>query len=94
MNPNNTGDTDSWWGDKCSRVKDRYLSGVLSEFRLITLITVRNEVAKVMFLQVSVHGGGGLLPGGAWTRGVHGPRGCMVPGGLVSQHALRQTPPG
>ena len=41
----------------------------------------------------------GLLPGGAWSWGVPGPRGggvcsqgCLVPG-VVSQHALRQTPP-
>ena len=49
-----------------------------------SIFTVRNEVAKVMFLQVSV------CP---W--GVPGPRGVGVPdprGGLVSQHALRQTP--
>ena len=33
-------------------------------------------------------GGGGLVPkGGAWSQGVPGP------GGVVSQHALRQTPP-
>ena len=32
-------------------------------------------------------GGGGLLPGGTWFRGV-----CSG-GGVVSQHALRQTPP-
>ena len=30
----------------------------------------------------------GLGAGGAWSRG------CLLPGGLVSQHALRQTPPG
>ena len=41
-----------------------------------------------------VHSPGGVVysPGGAWSGG------CMVwgvhdPGGLVSQHALRQTPP-
>ena len=56
------------------------------------LITVCNEVAKVMFLQVSVilsTGTGGGVPGpGGLLWGVPGP------GGLVSQHALRQTPPG
>ena len=38
--------------------------------------------------RLSVHGGVCLV------RGVHGPGGCMVLGGLVSQHALRQPPPG
>ena len=82
------------------------------------LVTVRNEVAKVMFLQVSMillTGGGGVRgvpgPGGAWSRGrMPGLGGCLVlggawsrggclvpggvpgPGGLVFQHALRQTP--
>ena len=32
---------------------------------------------------------GGSGPGGAWSRG----GGCLLPGGVVSQHALRQTPP-
>ena len=43
----------------------------------------------------------GVCSWGAWSRGVPGPGGsaltgggCLVPGGLVSQHALRQTPPG
>ena len=45
------------------------------------IVTVRNKVAKVMFLQVSVI----LLTmgGGAWSWGVPGSRGCMgmgVPG--------------
>ena len=41
---------------------------------------------------------GGLGLGRAWSRGgVPGPwgalsRGCLLPGGVVSQHALRQTP--
>ena len=48
------------------------------------VITVRNEVSKVMFLQVSV-----CPQGGAWSWG----GGCLVQGGLVSQHALRQTTP-
>ena len=54
-----------------------------------------------------VHGPGGvegprgcMVPGGAWSRGMHGPGewvhgpGGWVhgPGGLVSQHALRQIP--
>ena len=30
---------------------------------------------------------------GAWSRGVPGPRGMPGNGGVVSQHALRQTPP-
>ena len=46
--------------------------------------------------------GGCLVQRGAWSRGVPGPGGvpgaggCLVWGveGLVSQHALRQTPPG
>ena len=88
--------------------------------------TVRNEVAKVMFLQASVCPEGMSAPGGAWSRGglvqgvgvclfpggwsgaggcllpgvggclvlgVSAPRGVSGPGGLVSQHALRQIPP-
>ena len=63
---------------------------------IISVITVRNEVAKVMFYRcVSVHGGGGggvlvpggLLPGGYLVPGgVPGPRGepgpgwCLIPG--------------
>ena len=43
------------------------------------MITVRNEVAKVMFLQVSVCQQGGVPgPGGCLLRG-----GCLVPGGGV-----------
>ena len=79
-------------------------------FRNTTMIiTVRNEVAKVMFLHVSVifpGGGGGclvrggLLPGeGAWSGGVcfqggAWSRGSAPRGVVVTQHALRQTPPG
>ena len=33
-------------------------------------------------------------PGGGLIRGVPGPRGVCSRGGVVSQHALRQTPPG
>ena len=57
------------------------------------IITVRNEVAKVMFLQAYVCPQGG----GVCSRGVSAPRGGVsapTVGGLVSQHALRQTPPG
>ena len=57
------------------------------------IVTVCNEVAKVMFLQVCVCPQGGLLPGGGSARGE-----VPLPGGGacsrgVSQHALRQTPP-
>ena len=94
-------------------------------FRDDSIITVRNEVAKVMFLQVCVCSQEGGVPGpgecmvqggswswgvgipactetagGVWSQGggVPGPggawsRGCIILGGLVSQHALRQTPP-
>ena len=48
----------------------------------------------------SGHGGGCLVPGGAWPGGTSGSGGCLVlggawsqGGGVVSQHALRQTPP-
>ena len=93
------------------------------------IFKVRNEVAKVMFLQVcvcpqgGVCSGGCLVPGvcsggvpGPGGRGVPGPGGvcsrgvpglggstlggsalgrCLVlGGGVVSQDALRQTPPG
>ena len=34
-----------------------------------------------------------LLPGGCLLRGVSAPRGMSTPGGVVSQHALEQTPP-
>ena len=37
---------------------------------------------------------GGCLVWGSLLWGVPGPGGCLLPGGLVSQHALRQTPPG
>ena len=48
-----------------------------------SFVTVRNEVVKVMFLQVSALGGWGLLPGGSarevlgggLLRGVPGPSG-------------------
>ena len=55
------------------------------------VITVRDEVAEVMFLHVCVCPQGGcLVQGGGLLLGVPGPGGG---GGLVSQHALRQTPP-
>ena len=54
-----------------------------------TFFTVRNEVAKVMFLHVSVcpqrgvpGPRGGLSWGDAWSGGLL-PRRCLVPGGLV-----------
>ena len=70
------------------------------------VITVRNEVAKVMFLHLSVcpHGWstlgkwcllpGGAGPGGSAAGGVCSQGGVPGPGGVVvvSQHALRQTP--
>ena len=82
-------------------------------FSHIPVFTVRNEVVKVMFLQVcfcpqGVPGPGGclvwqglvwqgpapggcLVPGGAWTQ-VGSALGGDWSRGLVSQHALRQTP--
>ena len=53
----------------------------------LNLITVRNEDAKVIFLQVSVCPGGGclvprgcLIPGGAWSgEGVSAPGGVRIP---------------
>ena len=60
----------------------------------MTFFTVRNEVAKVMFLQACVCPQGGevcLVPGGL-LRGGSAPGG-VCSGGVVSQHALRQTPP-
>ena len=65
------------------------------------VITVRNEVTKVMFLQASVCPQGGFLvggpgPGGAWSGG-----GCLLPrgllpGGVVGIPACTEadTPPG
>ena len=66
-------------------------------FRIGVLFTVRNEVAKVMFFQVCVCPQGGVCPWGVPAPGgVPGPGGCLLLGGegLVSQDALRQTPPG
>ena len=34
-----------------------------------------------------------MILGGAWSGGVHGPRGDAWSRGVVSQHALRHTPP-
>ena len=66
----------------------------------VNLVTVRNEVAKVMFSGVCLSTGvawfwGGVPgPGGVFApRGLPGPSGVPGPGELVSQHALRQTPP-
>ena len=81
-----------------------------------TVVTVHNEVAKVMFLLacVCLRGGclvpGGLVrgvsaPGRKWSCPVGGCSGgdgcsgraewwCLLWGGLVSQHAVRQIPPG
>ena len=61
------------------------------------LVTVHNKVAKVMFSQASVCPQGGAVPaqGGGLPQVVSAPRVVGVPGsggGLVSQHALRQTP--
>ena len=64
-----------------------------------TIITVRNEVAKVMFSQACVcpRGGGVSAPGGCLVWGGVWSRGCLLlrgsGGELVSQHAMRQTPP-
>ena len=44
------------------------------------VVTVRNEVSKVMFLQVSV-----CPQGGAWSRGVPAPRGVPARGGCLLQ---------
>ena len=60
------------------------------------IITDRNEVAKVVFLKECVcpRGGGCLVPGGGLLLGGGVcSRGMSAPGGLLSQHALRQTPP-
>ena len=72
------------------------------------MFTVRNEVAKVMFLQVSVilltgggvggawsWWGGCLVPGGAWSWGGAWSRGGAWSWGLVSQHSPppRETRP-
>ena len=109
---------------KVPGLQESELTRILENFK--NFITVRNEVAKVMFLQVSVcpqgrcllplggvwsrevsAPGGHLLPGGAWSTGVPAlgdvcsegmsdPRreGVSGPRGVVSQHALRQTPAG
>ena len=69
------------------------------------VITVRNEVAKVMFLQASVCPRGGGVPGrvgvlvpgvgGAWSGGCLLPRG-LLPGGVVGIPACTEadTPQG
>ena len=58
------------------------------QFNKSDIITVRNEVAKVMFLQVSVCPQGGVVRGvpgprgSVSSRGVPGPGGCLIPGGV------------
>ena len=73
---------------------------------LILVITVRNEVAKVMFLHACVcpQGRGSapegcLLEGGAWSWGWGVcSRGCLVPGGVCSwggwYPSMHSLPPG
>ena len=53
------------------------------------------RTARLLPVSPSMHySGGGVCslgvsgPGGVWSQG-----GCLVQGGVVSQHALRQTPP-
>ena len=65
------------WLTASAQFKVPFRSNIWS---VISLITVRNEVAKVMFLQVSVC----PQEGGAWSRGVPGPRGYLVRGGAWS----------
>ena len=65
------------------------------------VIAVRNEVAKVMFLHVSVilsTGGGAWSgevpgPGGSAWGGVSAPRGCLVQGGLLRRVACTEADP-
>ena len=60
--------------------------GLLLDFKVITGC---NEVAKVMFLQVSVCPQGGSGPGGVWSQeGVSGPRGVWSWGGVCSRDSL------
>ena len=57
----------------------------------VLIITVRNEVAKVMFSQVCVCPPGGcLVLGGAWSRGVPGPGGLLWEGDVCSGGSLVQ----
>ena len=82
------------WGDRLGSIYTELIAYDAGRAHLCyEFITVCNKVAKVMFLQVCVcplgvpGPGGVLLPGNVlWG-------GCLV-GGLVSQHAMRQTPPG
>ena len=57
-----------------------------SEVILRCLITVRNEVAKVMFSQACVcRRGGAWSQGDAWSRGEGLVPGGLVPGGVCSR---------
>ena len=58
------------------------------------LLPRANELwGKLICLQVCVSPQGGAWSGGAWSRGVPGPRGCLVPGGgLVPGDAWWRPP--
>ena len=49
----------------------------------VLIFTVRNEVAKVVFLQVCV-----CPQRATWSRGVSAPGGCLLPGGVCSGGCL------
>ena len=65
---------DMWW--YVYRCPKNWFIILVIVFRIhvCCIITVRNEVAKVMFLQVSVHRGGGVCSWGAGPGGVPGRR--------------------
>ena len=64
------------------------------QYQSSMLFTVRNEVAKVMFLHVSVilSTGGVPGPGGAWFGGVPGPSGYLLQGGLLGGGGVWRPP--
>ena len=69
----------------------------VSSLTRVRLLPPANEVwGNVICLQVCVCPQGGcLVPGGAWSWRVHGPRGCMVLGGCMvpGGGCLVKTPP-
>ena len=81
-----------FWGPFTLSVNNRFRA---SASRLTSLPSATMLRRLCFYRCLSVHRGGCLVWGGAWYPGVPGPRGMPGPGGgLVSQHALRQTPPG
>ena len=80
------------WLTASAQFKVPFRSNIWS---VISLITVRNEVAKVMFLQVSVcpQEGGCLVSWGAWSQGGTWSGGVPGPGGFGIPACTEADPP-